>query len=256
MTASWSTIGLAAVALLVTTAAAACPPDAVAVGKLCVDKYEASIWRIAKTETALIAAVEAGTITSAAQLPADARRGELADDYDPGCVDTAAHCRHFYAVSIPGVRPSRNLTWFQAAAACRNAGKRLLSSAEWQVAAFGTEDTGGDNFSTTCNIQGASASNAGWRSGCVSDVGAYDMVGNAAEWVADWDEVSGGTDTWVNNDLASIGGDGTDTHQPSALLRGGSFGDGVYAGVFAVDASNSPSNANSAIGFRCARPLP
>src|SRR5262245_27767085 len=111
-------------------AAVQCPPDSVGVGPLCVDKYEASVWKIKSDDTALIAAVRAGAITSAAQLPAAGRRGVADDDYDPGCVDNAAECRNFYAVSIPGVKPSRFLTWFQAQAICFNSGKRLLTNAE------------------------------------------------------------------------------------------------------------------------------
>lgn len=46
------------------------------------------------------------------------------DDYDSAdCPNTGNGCTSVFAVSIPGVLPSLNATWFQAAAACRNAGK-------------------------------------------------------------------------------------------------------------------------------------
>jgi hypothetical protein len=38
-----------------------------------------------------------------------------------------------------------------------------------------------------------------------------------------------------------------------ALIRGGKWVGGTAAGVFAVDASHSPSHSNNRVGFRCAR---
>jgi formylglycine-generating enzyme required for sulfatase activity len=43
------------------------------------------------------------------------------------------------------------------------------------------------------------------------------------------------------------------TPGPGALIRGGSWDNGTYAGVFAVSGSRAPSVAGSFIGFRCAR---
>lgn len=40
---------------------------------------------------------------------------------------------------------------------------------------------------------------------------------------------------------------------PGALLRGGDFGLGTGAGVFAVNGSGTPSGASSFFGFRAAR---
>ncbi len=44
-----------ALAASVSNPVRSCPPDAVRVGETCVDKYEASVWQIAVTNTALIA---------------------------------------------------------------------------------------------------------------------------------------------------------------------------------------------------------
>jgi hypothetical protein len=246
-----------ATAALAGAAAAQCPPDAVAVGPLCVDRYEASTWKIMPENTALIAAVRAGVITSAAQISGTVvRKGAGVDDYGSSCTDTAAPCATLYAVSVPGVAPSANLTWFQAAGACRNSGKRLLTNAEWQMAAFGTPDPGvADNNTTTCNttLNGASdPAPAGSRSLCVSDVAVHDMVGNLREWVADWIDFPADCDFWMGGDTMCFGGGGVDTHLPAALQRGGSFADLTYAGVFAADAG-VPTVTAPGVGFRCAR---
>jgi formylglycine-generating enzyme required for sulfatase activity len=88
---------------------------------------------------------------------------------------------------------------------------------------------------------------------CVSDVGAFDVVGNLWEWVAEWVPQSttclGGG---FSDDLNCFVGAST-TDGPGALLRGGGFGYGTRAGVFAVIGFNAPSVAGSGIGFRAAR---
>ena len=60
---------LAGVVLLAEPAAAKkCKGDAVQVGGVCVDKYEASVWEIAAAETPLIKKVQKSKITAAADL--------------------------------------------------------------------------------------------------------------------------------------------------------------------------------------------
>ncbi len=117
----------------------ACPTDSVLSGTVCIDKYEASVWET--TNAKLIAKIRAGTATLIDLISAGAQqRGVLGDDYGPECPANGNGCTNVYAVSIPGVVPSRFLTWFQAVAAARNSGKRLAASAEWQAAALGTPD--------------------------------------------------------------------------------------------------------------------
>jgi formylglycine-generating enzyme required for sulfatase activity len=152
-----------------------------------------------------------------------------------------------YAVSIPGVAPAALITWFQAAEAARNAGKRLPTNAEWQAAALGTLDG-------PCNTSGGVLHATGATAGCVSDVGAFDMVGNLWEWVADWVPRTPACGSWgsFSDDLQCLAGAAT-TGAPGALIRGGDFFLGSSAGVFAVDGDDTPSNAGSSFGFRAAR---
>jgi len=244
-------------------AAKKCPGDSVQVGNVCVDKYEASVWEIAPANTALIKKVQKGRIGAVADLAGAAARGVTGDDYGTGCPDTGNGCMHFYAVSVPATTPSRHVTWFQAAAACANAGKRLLTNQEWQVAALGTPDPGTDDGISDCNI--TSATNvlpedpvaSGSRSLCVSDRGAFDMVGNLWEWVADWTDLAPLCTNWDaahGTDRSCVGGDGS-VNLPGALLRGGFFNFGTDAGVFTIFASGDPTLSNNHVGFRCARGL-
>ena len=262
-------LGVAVVGLLlslglVEPVAAACPPDSVESGTVCMDKYEASVWFVPPTQTTLIRKIQKGTVkltnlTSAAAVAAGVVHLGLAvgDLFGAGCPRTGNGCVDVYAVSIPGVTPAANITWFQAAAAARNSLKRLATNQEWQAAALGTPDTGGaDNGTTTCNTDdlapGATA--AGSRSGCVSDVGAFDMVGNLSEWVAEWVPLSTAClpALFGNGDDNCLAGAST-VSGPGALLRGGTSFSGTDAGVFTVRGDFTLLFARGDIGFRAAR---
>ena len=95
--------------------------------------------------------------------------------------------------------------------------------------------------------------NTGANAGCVSRFGAFDMVGNLYEWVADWVPLSTTCiGALYGGDENCIGGAST-TFGPGALIRGGRFGTGASAGPFAVNGGNQPSSSNNIIGFRGAR---
>ncbi|MBI3610177.1 MAG: SUMF1/EgtB/PvdO family nonheme iron enzyme [Nitrospirae bacterium] len=220
----------------------------VKVGPLCVDKYEASVWSVFDgTGTAY--GVFTGQTAYPGTFPAN------------GNWTTAV-----YAVSEPGVLPSTSVTWFQAQQACALSGKRLLTNAEWQMAAAGTPDPGTDNGTTDCVVSSAGPANTGARSSCVSNWGVNDMVGNVWEWVADW--MQGNTNPWAPSTGTAGASYGADwmyctnpataqgagsTNFPTALIRGGYWGNDSDAGVFALIADNGPSHSSFNIGFRCAR---
>src|SRR5262249_15262257 len=136
--------GLLALAFFVTVAAPAfagtlkCAADSVKVGNVCVDKYEASVWQIAPLNTGLVNLVLKGKATladltggGATQL-APAQTCGSPSDYGANFPDTgnwkpvlgsSPPSPGVYAVSIPGVKPSACITWFQANEACAISGK-------------------------------------------------------------------------------------------------------------------------------------
>jgi len=240
-------------------AAAKCPSDAVRVGPVCVDKFEASVWDLstvpANKKSNLIKKIKAGTATEVALLAAGAvQRGVSSDDYP--CGDDGNDCDEIFAVSISGVTPSHFITWSQAQQAAMSSAKRLLTNAEWQGAAAGTPDPGTDNGTTDCNISAAGAVvDTGSRSNCVSRFGVFDMVGNLFEWVADWVPTPSGTcaTALFDADINCFSGT-TQAAGAVALIRGGFFGSGTDAGVFAVIGGSLTSAGSSSIGgFRAAR---
>lgn len=246
---------------------AQCPEGMVASGPTCVDRYEASVWRI--TDEACIAQVKQG------RFPPPCRHGAsqvaiAGIDYtDAQCQFNGGGCKNIFALSLPGVTPARSINYFIAAAACRNSGKRLPTNAEWQAAALGTPDPWPqDDPADQCNVSGPSAVPTGTRSKCVSDVGAFDMVGNVIEFVADWGPLATTGATWdvfipgFGNDVSNMGGppNGTIYGLPGTTLRGGSFaigsgGFGELAGVYAIDQNGAPNSIGdaTAAGFRCVK---
>jgi hypothetical protein len=210
-----------------------CPSDMVTVGSFCIDKFEASVWN----------------------SPTGTTQYGIGGAHDYPCADSGQNCSNVYARSVVAVPPSETITWFQAQQACRNVGKRLPTSSEWQQAVGGTPDPGPDNGTTDCNSAGVLAVNTGSRSSCVSMVGAFDMVGNVYEWVADWMPRSTTCLSWggLSNDGMCLAGAETSGAQPGALLRGGRAPDGSSNGPLDVLAGYEPSAAFSRIGVRCAR---
>ncbi len=244
---------------------AKCKPDAVKVGSVCMDKYEASVWEVPATNPSgssnagLIKKIQNGIVTLTDLNAGGATQISLASSCTPAFPGTfppnGQWTAPLYAVSIAEVHPTACVTWFQAQQACANSRKRLPSNGEWQMAVAGTpEGAAGDDGSTQCNtITAGNVVNTGSRSACVSNYGAFDMVGNVDEWVGDWLPRSTGCDMWsFSTDAQCLTGAAT-TGEPGALVRGGNLGGGAAAGPFDVSGLASPSASDGIIGFRCAR---
>jgi len=144
------------------------------------------------------------------------------------------------ARSVIGVLPATSINWFDAADACAKAGKRLLTNAEWQMAAKGTPVA--VTSGAGCNGSGT-LKNTDADPTCVSSYGVIDMVGNASEWVADL--------AFINSSDISLAGQG--------VVRGADTTDGTVANVWYMATGTSPvdttlNNASDTFrGFRCAR---
>ncbi len=221
----------------------------VRVGPLCVDKYEASLWDSATGGSAINA-------------------NTCADNGN----DCAVGATKIFARSVAGTVPDSNISWFQAQQACATSGKRLLTNAEWQMAAAGTPDPGATaDTANNCNTNSGAVVNTGASNGgsgaCVSNWGTFDMIGNLNEWTADWTHGANGG-TWSPS-TGTAGSDyGADTMSginpaatqgtnssnfPGAIYRGGAYAGGASSGVFALVANVAPSFKGVNVGFRCGR---
>ena len=255
-----------------------CAPDAVQVGPVCIDKYEASVWSVPPGDDQLLAKIHRGRATvshlaagGAVQIGAIPIDGCTGIEYGPTFPPSGNWTAPVFAVSVAGVPPSTCVTWFQAEQACRLAGKRLLTNQEWQAAASGTPDPGAnDDHGATCVTNSDFAALTGARNACVSAWGAHDMAGNVWEWVAEWINAATDCTNWDSahgGDISCMGvappvpppaGSGAnelvsfDRNLPGAIIRGGNYATGDRNGIFAVYGAVNPSNISRSTGFRCA----
>jgi len=250
--------------------APACAPDAVAVGTLCVDRFEASVWNVpepTRENAALVAAIQDGTATAEALEQAGATQlgcgAPFPTRFPPDgswtkLAGLSSPTPGVYAVSLPGVVPTACITWPQALQACFLSGKRLPTNAEWQRAAVGTPDPnppGADD----CNVASAGADPTGAHGACVSRWGASDMAGNLWEMTGTWaDRNPSACTSWLHDDFSCFGGPGGTGGAdvlgvPGIVFRGGAFTDGELAGPYALKSDIDPLFQNDTIGFRCVR---
>jgi hypothetical protein len=101
---------------------------------------------------------------------------------EPVCIDV-------HEAPGAGVMPTTNVSLDAARRACADHGKRLCTGREWERACRGSSGASypyGDSYTPdVCNVRGEHVTLAptGSHKDCVSASGAYDMSGNAGEWV-------------------------------------------------------------------------
>lgn len=163
--------------------------------------------------------------------------------------------------------PVLQVSWFDAQAYCTWAGGGLPTEAQWEYAARGPENRlypWGNEFDgnlvnfcdVNCPFPYANAAYddgserlgpVGTLPGGASWVGAFDMVGNVWEWVADWYG-----ETYYSSSPAE-NPTGPDTGE-ARVLKGGSWYDDAPHVRAAQRGVGSPPTRHALFGFRCSLP--
>jgi sulfatase modifying factor 1 len=152
--------------------------------------------------------------------------------------------------------PVIGVSWNEADAYCRWAGKRLPSEAEWEKSARGTDERAFPWGDASPTIEHANYQNSapgpyesaltpvGKHAAGRSPYGVDDLAGNASEWVADWFSDSFSRDETFNPRGPEAG--------EKKVIRGGGRYDPPPRLRVSSRQHASPDTRGEDIGFRCA----
>ncbi len=240
----------------------------VPVGSWCVDKYQASVWSVTGGTGSVY-------VSSSYDMSGAGYAGYAVSKPNVQPATTITWFQAIVACANSGKQLIPDAVWQMSAM-----GTVMPASTGSSV---GSASNGA---AAACNINGGALrstamAGATWVSGsavsCISQFGVQDMIGNLWEWTdmlmqagpTQTSFVAGATqnpgtvgsgtgNTW-NLNGSSIGqfngaASAVVNGAPAAAIRGGDYGTGVYAGVFALALNAGPSFWSANLGFRCARP--
>ena len=188
-------------------------------------------------------------------------RTEVTNAQYEQCVQAGA-CRasgNTYDPDLVGAnQPVAVVDWNQAQAYCQWAGARVLTEAEWEKAARGTDGRRypWGNQEATCEYawmddgsgygcgQGKPWLVVGSKPTGVSPYGALDMAGSAWEWVADWYAADYYSGSPGRNPPGPVSGQ-------ERVMRGGSWGTRLDYVRSAYRDRSDPTTTYNHVGFRC-----
>ena len=185
--------------------------------------------------------------------------------------DTRSDPNFLTLISERADHPVVNVSWYDAAAYCGWAGKRLPTEAEFEYATRAGTQTiywWGNFLPTTrqvANVADESARNylpvimVGYDDGAVTTApvgsyeanpfGLFDMTGNVAEWTADR---SDGLNYRTSSDRNPTGPSSGEDRR----FRGGGWSDASYSIRPTVRDGGAPTERGTKVGFRCAQDRP
>ena len=162
----------------------------------------------------------------------------------------------YYGNSLYGNLPVIKVDWFMADKFCKWRGAQLPTEAQWEKAARGNDsrwypwgnediDCGKANYRHSFDYPGycvGDTTTVGSYESGVSPYGVYDMVGNVAEWVADFYDPTYYANSSFNNPTGPSSGG-------QRVFRGDSWS--TYGNVTTIRRGYNPSYSFNDLGFRC-----